>query len=138
MTVKRTRLALLGVFGGCLAVQIGFLLFAAAKRMWPEDLQKVLVAVLAVYSAQLGVIVSGIFAEPKRSSKKPQPAIAWAAILLSIVWNLLLAWRSISFSLASEDSPADLVGYFNVISSSASFLVAGALVLFFNQGAGSN
>jgi hypothetical protein len=50
------------------------------------------------------------------------------------MWNLLLAWRSISFSIAAQDSVSDLIKYLDSIASSSSFLVAGVLTFFFAKG----
>jgi hypothetical protein len=53
------------------------------------------------------------------------------AMTLAVLWNVLLAWRSISFSLATEDSIAGLIAYLDKIAGAGSFLVAGALAYFF-------
>jgi WD40 repeat protein len=130
MTMRRAQYALLGIFTGSLAVHVTAFL-AVSRAMWPEDLQQILLTLLAVYSVPLAVILGGLFGRRRQLLKAPPPGLAWTAILLAGGWNSLLLWRSISFSVAGQDSPAQVITYMNAISAAASFLVAGMLAFFF-------
>lgn len=131
MTTRRVQTALLFVFAGSFVVQVTAF-FAVSLSMWPEDLRKILTTLFAVYSIPLAVIIGGLFAQPKKQSKGPVAGfLAWSAILLSIVWNSLFLWRSVSFSVAIRDSPSDVIDFMNSVSMAASFLVAGLLAFFF-------
>ena len=134
MKPDRTRLALLGVFALCLAVQL-IAFIAVADRMWPEDLQSLVLKLLGIYSVHFGVILGGIFAQPKRVGRSPSAPIAWAAIILAVLWNVLLVWRSASFSMAKVDSATEVVKYLDSTASASSFLVAGALAFYFAKSA---
>jgi len=100
-------------------------------RMWPEDLLALVLKLLGIYSVPLGIILGGIFAQPKGPLHDPPAGVAWAALLLAAIWNLPLVWRSISFGLAQQDSVGDLIKYLDSVASASSFLVAGVLAFFF-------
>jgi len=74
MTMNQARFGLLGIFILFLAVQL-VAFFAVANKMWPEDLQALVIKLLGIYSVHLGVILGGIFAQPKGHLKRP-PALA--------------------------------------------------------------
>lgn len=132
MTMNQARFGLLTIFILCLTVQL-VAFFAVARKMWPEDLQSLVVKILAIYSVHLTVILGGIFAQPKGPLEDPPATLAWTAISLALLWNVLLMWRSVSFSLATQDSTADLTKYLDSIASASSFLVTGALAFFFTR-----
>jgi hypothetical protein len=90
--------------------------------------------IVAVYSVHLTVILGGIFAQPKGPLEDPPAPLAWTAITLAVLWNVLLAWRSLAFSMASQDSAPELIKYLDGVGSSTSFLVTGALAFFFTKG----
>lgn len=135
MTMNQTRFGLLGIFSGCLLAQlIAFL--TVRNKMWPEDLQALILKIVAVYSVHLTVILGGIFAQPKGSLEDPPASLAWTAITLAVLWNVLLVWRSFSFSMATQDSSSELIKYIDGVGSSTSFLLTGALAFFFTKGSG--
>jgi hypothetical protein len=131
--MNQARFGLLGIFTVCLLAQvIAFL--AVGSKMWPEDLQALILKIVAVYSVHLTVILGGIFAQPKGPLEDPPAPLAWTAIALAVLWNVLLAWRSFAFSMASQDSAPELIKYQDGVGSSTSFLVTGALAFFFTKG----
>jgi hypothetical protein len=137
MTMNRARFSLLAIFLAFLVAQlISFLLMN--QRLWPDELSTIVLKLLAIYAVYLGVILGGIFAHPQRILEQPSPATAWTAILVSVLWNLLLVWRSVLFCLANQDSVGELIKYLDTVASAGSFLVAGALGFFFAKGAQTN
>ncbi len=130
MTMNQARLSLVVVFLGSLVLQaVAFL--RVGQYMWPEDLQALVLKLLAVYSVHLGVIAGGMFAQSGMRDVKPGTATAVTAILVALVWNLLLVGRSLSFAASKEDSVADLIKYLGAVADYGSFLVVAALAFFF-------
>ena len=130
--INAVRYGLLATFLLGLVVQLGALIHVR-NAMFPEEFQSVLIRLLSIYSAQLGVILGGIFAQSGRSAENPPAGVAATALALALLWNVLLAWRTIDFSIAGQDSPSDLMKYLDSIAASSSFLVAGALAFFFGK-----
>ena len=131
MSLKQTRVVLVAVFLVFLTMQV-IAIVSVSGRMWPEDLETLLVKLLGIYAVHLGVILAGIFAQSDRATTPPSTA-TWTAIVLVVLWNLLLSWRTLRFGIASEDSVSDLVRYLDTIASTSSFLVAGGLTFFFTK-----
>jgi hypothetical protein len=133
VSMNQARFGLLGIFIFSLAVHLAA--FAAVSgKMWPDEFDALVLKVLSIYSVHLTVILGAIFAQPKGPLEDPPAPLAWTAIGLALLWNLLLLWRSVYFSLATQDSVTDLIKYLDQIGSSSSFLVAGATVFFFGKG----
>jgi hypothetical protein len=133
MTMNQARFALLGVFVGCLVVQLGAF-FMTRSKMWPEDFLSLTLKLLAIYSVQLGVVIGGIFAQPRTPMADPPAGLTWTALALAALWNFLLVWRSVSFSIAPQDSVGDLIKYIDTIGAGSSFLVSGVVTFFFGRG----
>lgn len=134
MTVNQTRMTLIGVFLGSLAIQ-ALAFFWVSRRMWPEELQALILKLLAVYSVHLGVIAGGIFAQAKTRAPKASVVAAAGAILFAGLWNLLLVGRSLAFAMAQQDSVTDLIKYLETVGDYGSFLVVAALAFFFSKSA---
>jgi hypothetical protein len=133
MTMNRVRFGLLAIFGVGLSIQLVAFL-AVSSKMWPEDFQGLIVKLLGLYSVHFGVILGGMFAQPKGPLEDPPAPLAWSAIFLATLWNSLLVWRSLNFSAAAQDSATDVTKYMDAVSSAGSFLVAGMLAFFFTKG----
>ena len=132
MTMNQARLSLIVVFLGSLAIQaVAF--FRVSQYMWADDLLALILKLLAVYSVHLGVIAGGMFAQSGMRDAKPSTATAMSAILLSLVWNLLLVGRSLSFVMSRQDSASDLMKYLETVADYGSFLVVAALAFFFTR-----
>jgi hypothetical protein len=131
--MNQVRFGLLATFLLCLTSQL-IAFFTVAHKMWPDELQSLVLKLLAIYSIHLSVILGGIFAQPSGPLEDPPLSLAWTAIVLAVLWNILLMWRSLSFSMATKDSVGDLIKYLEGIASSSSFLVTGALAFFFTKG----
>jgi hypothetical protein len=103
-------------------------------KMWPEEFRSLVIKLLAIYSVQLGVILGGIFAQPKASrAGASTKVVGWVALVLALLWNGLLILRATSFGLAEEDSTEELIKYLDGISAAGSFLVSGAITFFFGK-----
>ena len=133
MSMNQARFGLMGIFLLSLMLQL-VAFFLARNRMWPEEFVPLVLKLLGIYSVQLGVVLGGIFAQPRAPLAVPPSGLTWTAFVLVAMWNLLLAWRSISFSAAAQDSVSDLIKYLDSIASGSSFLVAGVLAFFFAKG----
>lgn len=133
MSMNQARFGLMGIFLASLVLQL-VAIFLTRNRMWPEELLSLVLKLLGIYSVQLGVVLGGIFSQPRGPLAEPPSGLTWTAFTLVTMWNLLLAWRSISFSIAAQDSVSDLIKYLDSIASSSSFLVAGVLTFFFAKG----
>jgi hypothetical protein len=133
MSMNQARFGLMGIFLVSLVLQL-VAIFLTRNRMWPEELLSLVLKLLGIYSVQLGVVLGGIFSQPRGPLAEPPSGLTWTAFALVTMWNLLLAWRSISFGIAAQDSVSDLIKYLDSIASSSSFLVAGVLTFFFAKG----
>ncbi len=134
MTVNQARLSLVVVFLASLMAQ-ATAFFNVSQYMWPEEMQALILKLLAVYSVPLGVIAGGMFAQSGMRNVKPETATAVAAILMAVAWNLLLVGRSLSFVISRQDSVADLIKYLGMVADYGSFLVVAALAYFFSRNA---
>jgi len=133
MTMNRARYGLMGIFAASLVIQLTCF-FVVRGRMWPEDFNGLILKLLEIYSAQLGLVLGGIFSQINNPRSDPPAAICWTAMTLVTLWNLLLVGRSMSFSVAQQDSATDLIKYFDTVGSGSAFLVAGAVAFFFGKG----
>jgi hypothetical protein len=131
--MNQARFGLLAIFAFSLIIQL-IAFFAVGHKMWPEDLQTLVLKLLAIYSVHVTVILGGMFAQPSGRLEDPPSSLAWTAVSLALLWNMLLIWRSLSFSMAPKDSVADLVKYLEGVASASSFLVTGTLAFFFTKG----
>jgi hypothetical protein len=133
MTMNRARYGLLAIFGVGLVIQV-VAFFSVSQRMWPEDLQALIIKLLGLYSVPFGVILGGMFAQPKERLKEVPGGIGVAALLVAILWNSLLVWRTLSFRFATQDSATAVIQYMEAVSGAGAFLVAGMLAFFFGKG----
>jgi hypothetical protein len=127
-----------------LTIQIALVILSYSESAIAyNDLVSLLTKLLAVYSIHLSVIFGGIFAQKRETRKRSKPiqlskAAFGLALVLALIWNLLLLWRSIMFGMAvydvnREDSVGQFLSYIETIASASSFLVAGALAYFFTH-----
>ena len=132
MSLSRLRVYLFSVFLSGLLIQLAAVI-SVGHKMWPEELEALLLKLLAIYSVHLTVIIGTMFATPRgRSTRLPQSMVS-TAFALTILWNCLLLWRSFSFALAARDSVNDLVRYLDRVASASSFLVTGLLAFVFTR-----
>lgn len=132
ITIVRARAYLLTVFLTGLLIHSIALIYAYLRpAIYPETLTQLLIKILGIYSIHFAIIFGGIFGQSVTKTQKASKAIFWIAFSLAILWNLLLVWRTVVFSFASEDSSLELSKYLEEVSKASSFLVAGALAFFF-------
>ena len=132
--MRRAQALLVSVFLAGLALQvlfIGALSFEHALR--ETGFRQLFLTLLSVYSVPFAVIVAGVFGgQLSRPSKRYSGFPFGIAITLTVLWNLLLCGRTVMFALSG--GPWRVVDRdLHEISTSASFLVAGALTFFFTH-----
>jgi hypothetical protein len=132
MTTNQVRLSLVVVFLGSLTIQAAAF-FNVGQYMWPEEMQALILKLLAIYSVHLGVIAGGMFGQSRMPDLRPGTATALTAIVMAVVWNLLLVGRSLSFVIWRQDSVAELIRYLGAVADYGSFLVVAALAFFFSK-----
>jgi len=136
MNIKTARILLTTVFLVAFLVQVGAVFYSLWQgTIYSVDLTSFLTKLLAIYSVHLTVILAGIFAQHQREGPYQMDSAApfWLALSVASIWNLLLVVRTLGFAFGSRDSIDDLVTYLTTISSSGSFLVAGALTYCFSK-----
>lgn len=133
MTGRKAQFGLMFMFLGCLAANAVVLVFAR-NEIFPDELRKLLLKILSIYSIPLAAILGGIFAQMRKSSGA-SAGECWAALMLAAFWNLLVLWRTFAFLFSEDDSISDLIKYLKSISSAASFLIVGVLAYFFGKSA---
>lgn len=132
MKLRHPQAILISLFVVALLVHLGCFAWAfRLKAIYVEDLQTLTVHILTVYSVPLGVIIGGVFGGSANPSRPARSTTFWTATALSLLWNLLLASRSLLFAFAGEDSVASLLDYVEAVASASTFLIGGALAYYF-------
>lgn len=132
MKTANARAVLFTLFLGALLVQVTAL-FLMRHAMWPDEFQALLLKLISIYSVPLAVVAGNLLAQPRAGSESVTAALAWSAILLTLVWNLLLVARSVGFAMAKHDSVTSLISYLDSVAAASSFLIAGVLAFFFEK-----
>jgi hypothetical protein len=132
MTLSSARAWLLVIFLVFLVLQVVSVL-CVGNIMWPEEQEGLIVKYLTVYSPHLGVMLGVIFAKPRTGRVRSARFVAFTGITVALVWNIVLAWRTMGFVIFEHDKVADLMKYIDSVSSASTFLVAGALAFFFTH-----
>jgi hypothetical protein len=134
MSMGSAQMALVTIFLVGLVTQISLVFVARQKGLAkPTEQTALITQLLSIYSVQLGVIIGGIFSQQLDPAQEAPRAAFWLAFSLSLVWNLLLLIRSISFALSAGDTVQHLRSYLKSVASAGSFLVAAAIAFFFTK-----
>jgi len=139
MTITQGRNTLFAIFLAGLTTQVvAVILPYRAETIRDGEMLAVLTKLILVYSVHFGVMLGGVFARQQNTRGRVAAPAFVVAVVVTLAWNLLLAWRSIAFAAGafnplSEDSPDDLIAYLDSIADHSSFLVVGALAFFFAQ-----
>jgi hypothetical protein len=134
MTFEKLRNTILQIFIACLVIQIIFISIPYFRgEMYPKDLVIILGKLLAIYGVHFAIVIGGILGAQKEAKKKVSKGLLWVSILLIILWNILIAWRSIAFAFSDNDLVKDFLLYLETISSASSFLIAGVLAYLFTK-----
>lgn len=132
MSTMRARAIIVSTFVGGLTLQLlVFMLTYLRGEISAKDIVILIAKLLSIYSVQMAVILGGIFGQHKSGGRVASSVTFRIAFVLSVLWNLLLLWRSVSFYFAENDQATELVSYLDIVSGASSFLVAGALAYFF-------
>jgi hypothetical protein len=130
---------IIGLSVQCIAVIVAF----TSRAIATSDLTDLLKQLLSIYSIQFAVILGSVFGKSRASQqvKNSESDITLAfrvAFVLSVLWNLMLIWRTFQFGLHAFDPQSSdrtdlLLTYLDAVASSSSFLIAGALAFFFGK-----
>jgi hypothetical protein len=132
MSTTRARAMIVSTFVAGLVLQLlAFTLTYLKGEISPKDIGILTAKLLGIYSVQMAVILGGIFGQHKSPRRIVLSLPFRIAFVLSLLWNLLLLWRSVSFYFAANDQTLDLMSYLDIVSGISSFLVVGALAYFF-------
>jgi hypothetical protein len=132
MSTIRARALIVSTFIAGLFLQLfGLTLTYLRGEISAKDIGILTAKLLGIYSVQLAVILGGIFGQHKLPPRIASGLPFWIAFVLSVIWNLLLAWRTAAFYFAQNDQATDLVSYLDIVSGASSFLVVGSLAYFF-------
>jgi len=128
------QLWLISIFLFFLVLQVVLLVVCQVlNAMGPDKLKDLSVQLLTIYSVPLSVIIAGVFAKKHDPAKRD--AIYYTAVVLAILWNVLLAWRTIALTLAAlgvgEDKAKDFSEYLESVSKASMFLISGMLAYYF-------
>ena len=134
MKMAQARGTLSAIFIASFLVQ-GAAFFLIREAMWPDELQKLLLKLLAIYSVPLAVVVGSVLAQRNSGTRKVATGPMWLAIALTLTWNVLLLARSVAFAVAAHDSVSALISYLDSVAEGSSFLIAGVLAFFFERAA---
>lgn len=132
MSTMRARAMLVSIFLSGLVLQLfGLTLTYLSGEISAKDIGILTAKLLGIYSVQLAVILGGIFGQHKSPPHIASSLPFRIAFVLSVLWNLLLTWRTVAFYFAENDLATDLVSYLDLVSGASSFLVVGSLAYFF-------
>jgi hypothetical protein len=137
ISYSKARLAIFLVFGVALAVELAAVLTLGVTNALSSPYRiKLVVQLLRIYSVPGSLIAAGVFAA-QRTRKPVSPGIYWLALASCCVWNSLLAFPCAQFawppySPSSTAFPA-LLEWLDSVSAWGSFLITGALALFFTK-----
>lgn len=135
MRIQHAQITLLAMFLASLLLHL--VLFAytfIAGAVYVEDVQTLAVHILSIYSVPIGIILGGIFGGTAKSKKRAPSSTLWTAIALSILWNVLLVFRSLTFAIVDNDSIMSLLNYIDTVAGAGTFLIGAALAYFFAKG----
>jgi hypothetical protein len=137
MNMKSAQLCIAGTFlVGLVCNSAAVLITYAQGAIFPDNLRTMLSTLLAVYSGPLAIVTAGFFGQ-EAPHRKTVPSTFWIAIVVSVIWNVFVLWGGVELLASSfgsqtkETAVDDFSSYIKLISSSATFLVSGALTYFF-------
>lgn len=136
MNMSRSRAQLflmLTYIGFFLLNLIGILWLYLNMKIYQEDATVMVVTFLEIYSIPLSVILAGIFAGKSKSKKAYDSKTVLVTFLVSFLWNILLLWSSLAYTLSETGDIESYIADLKQIASKSSFLVAAALVYLFSK-----
>jgi hypothetical protein len=144
VTLGKAHGILFGIFLAALVVQMVVVALAfQANAITANDASALIVTLFTIYAVPLGVVFGGVFAkETYKRQRATTPvsskSVVWSAVVVSVLWNLTMTWRSLRFGYAvyhpAVNDNVDQLSYFlETISTTSSFLIAGALAFFFTR-----
>jgi hypothetical protein len=96
-----------------------------------EDMVDLYAKVVSLYFIHLSIIITGFFGQEKLKKGRSLQNVFWAALSLSIVWNIMFFWRLVYYCAVATDDIPSIESYISKVTMPTSFLVTGALAYFF-------
>src|SRR2546423_11061369 len=115
MSLTRARSLILSTFIAGLALQLLTVTLTYVKgEISSKDVGTLTVKLLGIYSVQMAIILGSIFGQHKSSARIAHRWPFQVALILSILWNLLLLWRTTVLYFATANHPAGLVSHLHI------------------------
>jgi hypothetical protein len=134
MTFEKLRNRILQIFIGFLIIHMICIIVPYFRgEMYSQEFIAIISKLLAIFGVHFAIIIGGIFGLQDEAYKKVSKNLAQVSLLLIILWNILLVWRSISFIISQDDPVKDLSSYLETVSAASSFLIAGVLTYLFTK-----
>jgi hypothetical protein len=132
MTSKRTQMLILTVFLAAFVIQLAAM-YSVRSAMWPNDFQAVLLKIVGIYSIPISAACGGVLALFRPKSDSKAQGFSYVCLALVSIWNCIFIARTLGFCFAKEDSPSDLMGFYDAVSAQSSYLIAGVLTFYFGK-----
>jgi hypothetical protein len=102
-----------------------------------DALTGLIVRVTAIYLIPVGIFTGSIIQQKKLRRRSVPNNAYWMTLVLSIIWNILIVWRVIYYSLsyAPDNTIEALDSYLTTVSPAVFALVGGVLTYMFLQSA---
>ena len=132
MTLRNTQVLLLFLLLTALTVAVTALWYGYAQgQYFDTEFQNLVFVTIGQYAGPLSIVLAAFFAIERRHLARRMPIhTVTTAIVLTMLWALLSAGRTLAFVGSSDESVETLMNWSAVVSG-AGFLVDGALAYFF-------
>lgn len=132
MKLTKARLTLFIIFiSGFILSLIPIMAIFFENKIYNEDATQAILKMLSIYSIYLTVIIGGILARQKAKDEVIPKTPFCVAFTVSILWNVLILWKSAAIYFIPEETIEDAIEYFELVPPACSFLVTGTLGYFF-------
>ena len=132
--MRRGQTLLVSVFVSGLAAQL--LIIGSCRldgSLRAEGFYALLLTLLSVYSMPFAVILASVFGDRGARSNRYSNFSFRIAMTVTVLWNVLFCSISMIYRLDGHSGWRGLNRHLQEVSTSASFLIAGALTFFFSQ-----
>jgi hypothetical protein len=110
-----------------IAIQVAMWIHGA---IYEENVREATLKILIIYSVPLAALLGPLFKKQNRASQRIPGTTYIVALSMSVIWNLLLVYRSVMFATQNDDQESTLFKYLDDVSAASTFLVIGVLSYF--------